>query len=471
MSIKILLDDAATEAMAGRRVEVGRAYLRADQRRTLVRWRASAVLASAVAIAATVALVAFLLPGSMSRAFTGAPAAREGRRFGIAGEQHYAPPWTPSVTRHPMAAASMVLQTPIAVGAHSVEGPVLASADGKQYASVPWSKWDSQVALSADGSEVAWVSQGSSAGTGPARAVVHWIELQDGHQQDAKLSPGMSVSQLLWAGAELYIVAASSPGRPGVWRLDPGSSTPHELCRCGPVLLGSSPAGTLVQAVSPQSPESALLPGVPEADLPAALPIDRSVQAPRIASPGLVVDPTGRQTASLIASPPASGSGPQAYSVQSGRVTPYPTRHTRDTSAGTAVMIQDVGKIIDLHLLGWAPGGIIVQVRSFDGHFHRVSLFLYRPGGGQLTMIGQRLSFSNYPVAVAAAVVGNGQPIPSGPMVFPTFDRSYLRFLLIRGWVKLGHEVELLALVLVIGLAFWLRRRRANRKIGQAIAT
>ncbi|HST82574.1 MAG TPA: hypothetical protein VLL08_12640, partial [Kineosporiaceae bacterium] len=159
MSVKALLDDAAAEATVGLRIDLAAAKRQADEHRARVRWRRTAAMASAAAIAAVVAMIAILLPGSLFRATSSDPAAPTDAPIGLPDRVYYSPPWTPPVTRHPMYAASMVLGTYLAVDGVEGLAPVLVSADGKQYASLPWSRYGSTVALSTTGQDVAWLTQ------------------------------------------------------------------------------------------------------------------------------------------------------------------------------------------------------------------------------------------------------------------------------------------------------------------------
>jgi hypothetical protein len=133
-----------------------------------------------------VALIAVLLPAGSSVHGLVLPAdapAPLASVTGVPSSWYYAPPWTPPVTRHPMTAAVMVLEADLSYGGifhrHGVRGPVLVSADGRTYASLPsWTDLDQDLQLSPDGREVAWYTLGRSAEPGE----IHRLTLATGHQ-------------------------------------------------------------------------------------------------------------------------------------------------------------------------------------------------------------------------------------------------------------------------------------------------
>src|SRR5690349_6130996 len=194
MSVKTLLDDAAAEATVGLRVDLAAAKRRSDERRARIRRRRTAVMTSAAAVAAVVTLIAILLPGSVFRAISPDPATPTEAPIGLPDRVYLSPPWTPPVTRHPMAAASMVLGNYLLTGDRGVSlAPVLVSADGKHYASLPWSRHSSMVALSASGRDVAWMTQSDGEGRRPEHSTVHRIHLSDGRQRDVEFPAGEQV--------------------------------------------------------------------------------------------------------------------------------------------------------------------------------------------------------------------------------------------------------------------------------------
>jgi hypothetical protein len=298
MSIKTLLDDAAAEATAGLKIDLAAAQRQAERERA--RSRRWAGVLTAVAVAAVIALIAVLMPGGVFRAVTPVPAS-SGKPVGLPAHWFAAPVWTPPVTRHPMAAASMVLSAPLRTSDRTtVDGPVLVSADGTGYASLPWSAHDGRVSLSADGRDVAWVTQSWLPGDhGPARAVVHRIQLSDGRQRNFTIPAGVRVIQLLWAQNRLY-VAGRTPGKnlPHTWSVAAGSDEPVLLCRCAPVPLGVDGGGRLIQSNWSPISQLAGVPVVrqtmPDAEFAASgfsdfPPADRPA-VDRIASPSVVVD-------------------------------------------------------------------------------------------------------------------------------------------------------------------------------------
>jgi hypothetical protein len=433
MSLIPMLDDAAAEATAGLRIDLPGAQRQADERRILVRRRASAAMAAAVAVAAVVTLIAVLVPGGLSRAVTPVPSAPSGAPTGLPDHWYYAPPWTPPVTRHPMAAASMVLAAPLAVSAQSqLDGPVLVSADGTGYASLPWDRGDGLVALAASGADVAWVSQSDGSGSGPDRAVVHRIHLADGRRRDVELPAGVQVYRLLWAAARLYVIGENPTSRVAAsWVLAPGSDA---LVRATELPLGGGDRVPRTRTATSSG------------DL--------------IVSPGPVRDPSGTRTAEAVAQ------GQTSAEALVGRKT-FVLRLQSGSAPAVEVPITGSDSTTDARVLGWAAGGIVVRMHGQDDeHLNNrtVSLRLYTPDGSLYRVISRKWATLSYPVAVATDVVATGKTVPGVQPAFSDTDRSHLWFLWRVGWAEFGGPISVAgAAVLLAGAVLILRRRRGRR--------
>jgi len=216
-----------------------------------------------VAVAAMIALIAVLMPGVRIWAQTPPAAVIPGTPTGLPDHWYYAPPWTPPVTRHPMAAASMMLSG-------GENGPVLVSADGTSYASLPWKVGDSLVALAPSGRDVAWVTQGPNDPADPAldskQVVVHRITLRDGHQKDAELPAGIRVDRLIWDGDRLVAVEPGDktglewPAGGAVMR--PTGDLPVSAADPIPLLDGSEPMACMIPVgCAPPTLSTGLRPG------------------------------------------------------------------------------------------------------------------------------------------------------------------------------------------------------------------
>jgi hypothetical protein len=432
MSVKALLDDVAAEAIAGLRIDLAAAQRQADRQRSRLRQRASAAMACAVAVAAVVTLIAVLMPGGVFRAETPPAAVISGQPTGLPDHWYYAPPWTPPVTRHPMAAASMVL----AVGLQSGwtawpgpapvpgAGPVLVSADGTSYASLPWRRGDSLVALAPSGRDVAWVSQApeGAPGEGPKRAVVHRIRLSDGGQQNAELPAGLRVERLLWDGDRLVAVL-------------PGAKSGFEWTAGSKVLTATS-------------------------DLPAAVDDGQSLldgadspffEGDRIVSQAEVRDPSGTRTADVV------------QSVRAGKVS-FGLLIAGGAAADLQIPITGGDPITHARVLGWADGGIVVRIRSQGQVTSATTLRLYSPDGSTMKIVSRRSGTWEYPIAVAPEVVGGGVTVPGVVPSFPRWDRSHLRYLIRQTWAGVNVGYLVAGLVGVLGLGLWRRQRKRRRR-------
>jgi hypothetical protein len=440
MSVKALLDDAAAEATVGLRIDLAAAKRQADEHRARVRWRRTAAMASAAAIAAVVTMIAILLPGGVFRATSSAPATPTEAPIGLPDRVYYSPPWTPPVTRHPMFAASMVLGTYLRAPGQLGLGPVLVSADGRQYASLPWRRYDSAVALSAPGRDVAWATQADDRGNGPERAVVHRIHLSDGRQRDVELPRGEKIYRLLWDRDRLFVMAEKrSSGVVVAYLLAAGRD---ELSAVAPPPAALEPV------------QVSLNDGMidPDPDL--------------LISPLVVRESGGRRTADLIrvAAVSPGDSGPAGKPTLALRVSGGISADKRFPLAGS-------DPVTDAQVLGWADGGIVVRVHSRVGKYQNrsITLRIFNPETGASRTVTRGGQARAFPLAVATDVVAAGKTVPAAEPRFATHDRAHLRFLADlaldsgRGWWRPSFGV--LALVVVL-LA--IRRRRRRRAAEQA---
>ncbi len=417
MSVRVLLDDVAAEATAGLRIDLAAAVQQAADQRSRARRRATAAMASAVAVAALVALIAVLLPGPAFWARSVTPAAPSGERVGLPSHWYYAPPWTPPVTRHPMPAASMVLAAPLQTswkGALSL-GPVLVSADGRQYASLPWTAGSGNVALAADGRNVAWTT---TAGGSDRNSVVHRIRLADGHEWSAALPAEAEVSRLVWQGDRLIVALVDRTGL-------------------------ALPAGDRPLTRLSSLPTAAVdnVPLMDNSDFAAG---------DQLATPKQVRDPAGARTAELIQSLIA---GRRAVSLQVG--------------AGTrGIPITASDPVVAAWVLGWGEGGIVVRVQTSGSNGTRMtSLRRYSPDGRDVSIVSRRLDAPNYPIAVASEVAGSGVQVPGVWPTFPARDRSHLGYYAGRVYSQphLRTAVLVLAVLLGVVILFVVVRRRRRR--------
>jgi hypothetical protein len=433
MSVKGVLDDAAAQATAGLRIDLKSAQRQADEHQALVRRRGRAALGSAVAVAAVVALLTVLLPGGVFRASSQGPATGDTGPVGLPDHWYYAPPWTPPVTRHPMAAASMVLAVSQGVGAATAMAPVLVSADGTQYASVPWGKGDSMLALASNGQYVGWVTQPGGDASKQRRSVIHRIRLRDGRQTNAQLPAGVQVAQLRWDRDQLLVNIEFIPRKivPS-FVLSAGSDALRRIEP--PVELGPKDMG----------------------------PVPESNESDRIVSSASMGDPTGRWWAEVSAVPVGERVDTKAtFQLEVAEF--LPTVQIR------RFPILGEDPITEARVLGWAEGGIVVRVHSDAPRGGRgISLRLFDPETGSSQIVSRKRGTNFYPVAVATEVVGAGSTVPGAKPDFAQTDRRHLQFLAAQAWFryKLVLVGGLLLLVVVMIGVVAERRRRSRRSAG-----
>jgi hypothetical protein len=440
MSVKTLLDDAAAEATIGLRIDLAAAKRQADEHRARARRRRTAAMTSAAAVAAVVALMAALLPSGAFRADSPAPAAPTDAPTGLPDRVYSSPPWTPPVTRHPMSSASMLLGTYLAMDDQQGIAPVLVSADGKHYASLPWSRYGSLVALSATGRDVAWVTQADDQGNGPERTVVHRIHLSDGHQRDVEFPGGETIERLLWDQNRLFVVGENASATTiSAYTLTAGSD---ELTPVAPPAAALEPV--------PLSPNDGMID--PDPDL--------------ITAPFVVREPGSQRVADLVVSENAKSSDGPDQLEQPEKLT-FALRVSGGSSPSKKFPITGSDPITDVQILGWADGGIVVRVHSRDGTYgnRSMSLRLFNPETGASQIITRGGQQRAFPLAVATDVVSAGKSVQAAEPQFAKSDRAHLRFLaenaLNRGRGLWEPMVGVLGLVAVLVAIRRYRRRRA----------
>jgi dipeptidyl aminopeptidase/acylaminoacyl peptidase len=429
VSIKTVLDDAAAEATAGLQIDLRQAQRQAGRRREQRRWRARLTMASGVAVAALIAVIAVLLPGRAILHTEPAPSAPQ-TPIGVPTRWFYAPPWTPPVTRHPMTAASMVINAGLAAGwsqAH-YEGPVLVSADGKSYGSLPWGKWDASLTLSPSGRYVAWVSQKPR-----TLSVVHRLRLSDGTSRDVKLPWPFKVIQFSWNGDQLSVQGDEGNFN---YELNPASDVLHKI----PVNTTDVLSTALPDDLQPGDPDTLVGP--------------LGVRGPDGSRMAYVVDTT--RTRKSAAAPT------KTYALAIGKV-------TGQGKPDRTIPIITADPVSDVRVLAWAPGGIVVRVQTKDPKYGNTttSLRLIAGDGSSSRILSRTRGLGNYPIAVAADVVGSGQTVPGVAPHFPPRDRSHLQFLIGRAW-ELYHlqlwlriGLGLAVLTAAVGLARRFRRSQS----------
>jgi hypothetical protein len=304
-----------------------------------------------------------------------------------------------------------------------MNAPILVSADGTSYASLPWSRWDGIVSLASSGRDVAWVSQSGGKPNGPKRTVVHRIRLREGRQHDTVMPSGMRVDRLFWKGDRLFVAGdIPSTGRRIARKLVPGS-------------------------------DAVAAPGRLPAAVQEEVPLGHAEDA--IMSPFAVHDPGGTRTADLVrrAADPAHPEIPRV----SLRIT--------GTGAERQMPIGGLTPDAEVHVLGWAKGGIVVRVRDRDENFELLSLSLrmYVLEDNDFRLVSQKAETNASPVAVASDVVDLGTPVSVVKPQFSSRDRSHLRYLSVRAWSEfhLGLWFSVLfGLAVLVGLALGVRRFR-----------
>jgi hypothetical protein len=503
--VNVLLDEAAAYAMAGQQIDLDLVLRRAAEQRSLrvrrSRRRGGTVV---LAIAAAVALVAVLFPSSGVLRGDAGPAGKMASVPAVTGlpaSWYYAPVWTPPVTRHPMAAAVMVLSAPLTSGpagpSGQRRGPVLVSADAATYASLPdWGDHDGGVTLSPDGRQVAWWT------APPARSgsiVVHRLVLATGRQQDTTIRPGVPLS-MTFAGDDLYVSGRAHPAVAGpdgvvpplntrtswrgVYRISSAGAAEF-VCRCSPSQLGVDGAGRLFESgnlsSTPMVPGAGLLwdstgvtgdePVGPEVTVDV---VTGDVVTGAVVAPRLVVSPDGRRSAAL---------GKDKDGVQVVRLRTSPFLANLSGSIGRAILEgtsvdaerADVSfpltadePITSVSLLSWTAAGVLLHVQTSDGLGKHHSIRMLDPQTGASRIISRpRETTVTIPVAIATALVGTDQAIPAARPSFDGRDRAHLAFLAATGWSYYGQLVKALALIAlaVAGLVLWRYRSiRARRR-------
>lgn len=445
MSVKALLDDAAAQATAGLRVDAAAATRRAAEHRAAVRGRASMAMASAAALAAVVTLIAVLLPGGVDRVIprppAGAPAPSAGGTTGVPRNWFYAPPWTPEVTRKRMSVAVMVIATPLQQRWETWrgDGPVLVSPDGSRYASLPWTRWDSRLALAADGRDVAWVTQGGG-NDGSGRAVVHRLTLAEGRIRDTRLQPGVRVDRLSWSGDRLLVGVRSGSEQVRALVLAAGSDTPQP---------GGPPPPELTRPVPPSPPA------------------DSGVEP--LVSPFAGLSPRGDRSVDLVTRP-----GPGDVPGAPGLPDVAFALRVQGPGGVREIPVEGADPITDVQVLGWSSADrLLVRVSSQNvrSRHDAVSVRSIAADGGASVVLSRRSGTHARVVAVAPEVVG-ASSVAAEPPVFPEWDRAHLRFIAHRalGLVSWSSWFLLPAGAVVLLLLVVRRRQGTRSRAGEPAA-
>lgn len=436
-ALKELFDDAASDAVAGLRIDVGEVVARSRRRRVRLRSVGSVLLAAAAAAAVALALPLVLSPPTM-------PATRQDR-VGLPDRWYFTPSFAPPVTRAHMTAASMML-------AGEGGDPVLVSADASTYARLPWGPDDAMAALSSDGTRIAWSRQGAD------RSTIHILRLSDGHEVEGALPAGSGrVSQLVWAGGQVFAVTGGL-----VARIDGGSGAVSRLCTCSPGGLGTDRAGVLVQATGGGIPDLADVPSLSPIDVfpaPGAPGWSRSAASAAspawgyVSSPLFAVAPDGRRSAAV-----------EWANAKDGWELVVSTE-TRKLSAFR--LTTPAGQIVDVEILAWSDAGILVRQDRLTDAGRGSVLMLLDPDSGTGRVVSSRYeSVAGVPMAVAPGLVGDGSPITAAAPHYPTWDRGRVFYAAQQLWrsnYPYWQLMVLAGLVSVAGLTVIHRRRRVPR--------
>jgi hypothetical protein len=473
------LDDAAQQALATHSIDYASLLRRAQERSEHEQRRLRAVSRrrtglSALAVAAVVALIAVLVPSSGVLRGDAGPAGQVRpvpSVTGLPGNWYSAPEWTPPVTRHPMAAAVMVLSTPLETGLlwhrWRGRGPVLVSADARTYASLPgWGPYDGGVALSPDGTKVAWWTAGEKDGDRLTPAVVHLLTLRNGTQHDVVLDR-LTPRSMIWRSGEVYVSgrASTDRGPRGTYRISADGRTRTKVCGCAPEQLGTDGDERLKQSEESQGNA-----------ISAAAPFEASRLDPaaetvggRIAAPALVASWDGFRSASLL----RGANGAWVVQLRTSVIVDsvLPAQDESDSRiADRDILLAAAEPITSAKLLAWTTAGIVVQVNTSQGPgypAHR-SVRIMDPETGASRVVSRPIETSvPVPVVVAAGLITSTQPITAAPPSFDVRDRAHLAFLVriawwsYGGWIKAGLVLLLVGAWLVIGL-------RGRRRLSQS---
>ncbi|MFI7589904.1 hypothetical protein ACIB24_22775 [Spongisporangium articulatum] len=212
-----------------------------------------------------------------------------------------------------MDAASMVLGMPVQRGAtltdvgsfppHSLgRAPVLASADGRTYAALPWPTGSELLTLSKDGRRVAWVSM--SERDRRATTTLYWLQLDAAVLHSAVLPSEASdewPTQVSFTGREgdgvlvgtRYRNNVQRPQQEHVWRWTPEAGADvHAVCTCRATAFGVSPDGTLWQG---STARFAPVPGVKRSPVRVGTPTTSTTGwGGDVTSETLLIDDAGR---------------------------------------------------------------------------------------------------------------------------------------------------------------------------------
>jgi hypothetical protein len=335
------LDAAADRMLGATRIDLAAVHAAARRRARVRRRRAWVGSASAVAaVAASIVLLAGGAVPGVALPPQPEPAAPTGPGE-VPDVVRIPPPWTPSATERPLSrVAYAVLDTRPQEPGQLIW---LVGADGGEYRSLP-SEDPHRLAVSADGSRVAWVEESPKAmgGYGQQAELVKILDVRKGVVRQVSLpgaaGRGFAVEGTAFApaGHALAVwgrnrVNAGLRTTPELFVVDVGHEEPsaRRECRCAAPAFsmgfGLRPDGRLVAVGS--LPLGGL-PAAPVADaggVPPGLPPGPITQPPLLAADGRTLYATRLTRLSTLASAPLSWGSASAAAVPSSRCGRAPT--------------------------------------------------------------------------------------------------------------------------------------------------
>ena len=448
------LDAAADRMLGGARVDLATVHA-AARRRARVR-RRRAWVGSASAVAAVAASIVLLAGGAVPGVALPQPEPAAPTGPGELPDVVRIPPrWTPSATERPLSrVAYAVLDTRPQEPGQLIW---LVGADGGEYRSLP-SEDPHRVAVSADGSRVAWVEESPKGfgGYGQQAELVKILDVREGVVRQVSLPGaagwGFAVEGTAFApaGSRLAVwgadrVGPESPPLQRLYVIDAGASAPAatRVCDCGPTPREAGYAftaggryvtgrGTGDGGAVPRRP-AVNDPDEPEVGLGST-----------VFNGQLMISPDGR-TRYEVAGAQLTGAGDR------GRETfRYTLRAWPET--GTAPRpVADLGEGTVALPLGAAGGAALVARWSTEQVVERRgtgpgAVLLVRPEGGVRELSASEGSARV--IAVAGAVAGEGRVVPAAEEGSRATSASWY------GW----HARRVAGAVTgwVAGLPFWM---------------
>lgn len=463
------LDAVAERAMAGRTIDLGAVRQRAAARRRRIArqgvgWVAGVAAATALLLVLTSAGAHLL--GRPEPPASGGPGALPDRVFAP-------PPWTPSVTDDPIARAALVLSAPVSTRGWSTASkpaPVLVSADGGQYRTLPGHVGES-VSLSSDGTRVAWTPFTGMTSDGPNHpALLRWLATAGGgmHQVDVT-EPGLptEVTATSWSPDDRWIAAslqvqtsrrgaATIEARNAVVLVDANSGRVWRVCPCSNDVAFDRAGRLLIHDPGAGEPPMKLPPEVRTAPMPG----DISNTGHMRWIPN-VVSADGRSRLLTTKDKTNEGGPPDNWYLVIGRpktlmaqiVTPTPRTPLGQLSEATPLVWDgaDTAWVWVLTANSQPPGGLIWRVRLGSADRPVTILPATGPGAAGVSVL-----------YLAQDVVLGGRTAHANPPSWPWWQPERAR------WLLIGHPVPALsaaaALVLLLVLLLGLRAVRRVRR-------